>query len=64
MGALTEASAIVPTHYGDIKVKLCKSGRNILVEIEVPEQVSAEVVSPKGKIQKIGSGSYNLKCPF
>lgn len=64
MGALTEASAIVPTHYGDIKVKLRKSGRNILVEIEVPEQVSAEVVSPKGKIQKIGSGSYNLKCPF
>ena len=64
MGALTEVSAIVPTHYGDIKVKLRKSGRNILVEIEVPEQVSAEVVSPKGKIQKIGSGSYNLKCPF
>lgn len=27
MGALTEASAIVPTHYGDIKVKLRKSGR-------------------------------------
>lgn len=64
MGTLTEASASVPTHYGDIKVKLRKSGRTILMEIQVPEQTSAEVVSPKGKIQQIGSGTYNLKCPF
>ena len=64
MGSLTEASASVPTHYGDIKVKLRKSGRTILMEIQVPEQTSAEVVSPKGKIQQIGSGTYNLKCPF
>ena len=64
MGSLTEASASVPTHYGDIKVKLRKSGRTILMEIQVPEQTSAEVVSSKGKIQQIGSGTYNLKCPF
>ena len=64
MGSLTEASASVPTHHGDIKVKLRKSGRTILMEIQVPEQTSAEVVSPKGKIQQIGSGTYNLKCPF
>lgn len=64
MGSLTEASATVPTHYGDIKVDLRKSGRAILMEIQVPEQTSAVVISPKGKVQKIGPGNHNLKCPF
>lgn len=64
MGSLTEASATVDTHYGKIKVSLRKSGRTILMEIEVPEQASAVVVSPKGKVQKIGSGLHNLKCSF
>lgn len=64
MGSLTEASATVPTHYGDIKVSLRKSGRAILMEIQVPEQTSAVVISPKGKVQKIGPGNHNLKCPF
>lgn len=64
MGSLTEASATVDTHYGKIKVSLRKSGRTILMEIEVPEQTSAEVISPKGKVQKIGSGLHNLKCSF
>ena len=64
MGSLMEASATVDTHYGKIKVSLRKSGRTILMEIEVPEQTSAVVVSPKGKVQKIGSGLHNLKCSF
>lgn len=64
MGSLTEASATVPTHYGDIKVDLRKSRRNILIEIQVPEQTSAVVISPKGKVQKLGPGAHNLKCPF
>lgn len=64
MGSLTEASATVSTHYGDIKVDLRKSGRNILMEIQVPEQTSAVVISPKGKEQKIGPGVHNLKCSF
>lgn len=64
MGSLTDASATVPTHYGDIKVDLRKSGRAILMEIQVPEQTSAVVISPKGKVQKIGPGNHNLKCPF
>lgn len=64
MGSLTEASATVPTHYGDIKVDLRKSRRAILMEIQVPEQTSAVVISPKGKVQKIGPGNHNLKCPF
>lgn len=64
MGSLTDASATVPTHYGDIKVDLRKSGRAIFMEIQVPEQTSAVVISPKGKVQKIGPGNHNLKCPF
>lgn len=64
MGSLTDASATVPTHYGDIKVSLRKSGRAIIMEIQVPEQTSAVVISPKGKVQKIGPGNHNLKCPF
>lgn len=64
MGSLTEASATVPTHYGDIKVDLRKSGRTILMEIQVPEQTCAVVVWPKGKVQKIGPGNHNLKSPF
>ena len=64
MGSLTEASATVATHYGEIKVDLRKSGRNILVEIQVPEQTTAIVISPKGKAYKVGPGAHNLKCPF
>lgn len=64
MSSLTDASATVPTHYGDIKVDLRKSGRAIFMEIQVPEQTSAVVISPKGKVQKIGPGNHNLKCPF
>lgn len=64
MGSLTDASATVPTHYGDIKVSLRKSGRAIFMEIQVPEHTSAVLISPKGKVQKIGPGNHNLKCPF
>lgn len=64
MGSLAEASATVATHYGEIKVDLQKSGRNILIEIQVPEQTTAIVISPKGKAYKVGPGAHNLKCPF
>lgn len=64
LGTLTNAEASVPTHYGDIKVKLQKSGRNIVAEITVPENTSAELISGKGKVDKLSSGSYVLKRPF
>ena len=64
LGTLTNAEASVPTHYGDIKVKLQKSGRNIVAEITVPENTSAEFISGKGKVDKLSSGSYVLKRPF
>lgn len=64
MGSLTEASATVPTHYGEIKVSLRKSGRTILIEMQVPEQTNAVVISTNGKIQKVGPGAHNLKYPY
>ena len=64
MGTLTEASATVSTHYGDIRVKLTKSGRNLTAEIVVPENTSAEFISGKGKIEKLPSGSHIIKRPF
>lgn len=64
MGSLTEASATVETHYGKIKVDLKKSGRKILMEIQVPEQTGAVVISPKGKVQEVGSGTHKITCPF
>lgn len=64
LGTLTEASAVVATQYGDIKVHIRKSGRMLLFDITVPEQTSAEIVTPKGKREKLLPGSYNLKRPF
>lgn len=64
MGSLTEASATVPTHYGEIKVHMMKSGRTILMEIQVPEQTNAVVILPKGKVRKVAPGAHKLKCPF
>lgn len=64
MGSLTEASATVPTHYGEIKVNLKKSGRTILMEIQVPEQTNAVVISPKGRVRKVAPGAHKIKCPF
>ena len=64
MGSLTEASATVETHYGKIKVDLKKSGRKMLMEIQVPEQTSAVVISPKGEVQEVGPGTHKITCPF
>lgn len=64
MGSLTEASATLLTHYGEIKVSLRKSGRKILMDIEVPQGTEAEIFSSTGKVRHIGAGSYNIKCPF
>lgn len=61
MGTLTEASAVVPTQYGEIKVQLRKSGRHLLLDITVPEQTSAEIILPKGKVEKLGAGTYKIK---
>lgn len=64
MGSLTEASATIATHYGEIKVNLRKSGRKIIMDIEVPEGTEAEIFSSKEKVRHVGAGFYNLKCPF
>lgn len=64
MAFLTEASATVATHYGEIKVSLRKSGRNLVMEISVPENTTAEVILPKGKVEKLGAGSHVLKRPI
>lgn len=64
MGTLTEVSATVATHYGDIRVKLHKSGRSVTAEIVVPENTSAEFISGKGNVDKLGPGSHILKRPF
>ncbi len=60
MGSLTDASATVPTHFGSIKVNLHRSGRTIKAIVEVPEGTTAEIVSSKGKIQRIGAGKHTL----
>ena len=64
MGTLTEASATVPTHHGDILVKLKRSGNSVTAEITVPENTTAEFISENGKIDKLHSGSHILKRPI
>ncbi len=61
MGSLTDAEAKVDTNYGLIEVSLRKAGSRINLDITVPEGTSAEVVSPKGKIQKLTSGTHQVR---
>lgn len=64
MAFLKDVSASLETHYGEIKVVFRKSGRTLIMEITVPENTMAEVILPKGKIEKFGSGSHVLKRPI
>lgn len=61
LGNLTEASAVVPTHYGNIEVNIRKSGKSLVCDITVPDNTTAELVSPSGKVSKLTPGTYNLK---
>lgn len=60
MGNLTEAEAVVDTHFGKITIGIKKSGNRLQIRLTVPEGASAEVVSPKGKKQKVVAGTHNL----
>jgi hypothetical protein len=60
MGNLTEAEAVVDTHFGKIIVRLKKSGRRLQIQLTVPEGTSAEVISPKGKRQLVAAGTHSL----
>lgn len=64
LGSLTEASATIATHYGNIQVKLTKSSRHVTAEIIVPENTSALFISGKGKTDELGPGSHIIKRPF
>jgi len=60
MGGLTEASATVATHYGEIKVDLRKKDRRLILNLVVPEGTKAEVqLSPKRSIQLM-PGSHEV----
>jgi len=64
MGGLTEASATVPTHFGDIKVNLRKKDRKLILNLVVPEGTKAEVqLSPKRSIQ-LAPGSHEVSQTF
>ncbi|MDR1160865.1 MAG: glycoside hydrolase [Tannerellaceae bacterium] len=60
MGNLTEAEAVIDTHFGRIAVGIKKSGRRLQLRLTVPEGTSAEVVSPQGKRQIVTAGTHNL----
>ncbi len=60
MGSLTEAKAEVDTHYGKISVQIRKSGNRLQIELSVPEDTSAEIISPKGKNKKISAGTHKF----
>ncbi len=61
MGSLTEADATVDTIYGKIIVSIRKAGNKLNVQMTVPQGLSAEVISPKGKKYEVGSGEHTLK---
>ena len=60
LGALREASAVVPTLYGDIKVDIKKESRMMTVHVVVPQGTVAVVALPGGKEKVLPPGSYLL----
>lgn len=49
LGMLNEASAVVPTLYGDIRVDIKKQDRIVNIHVIVPPGTTAVVVLPAGK---------------
>lgn len=60
LGMLSEASAVVPTLYGDIKVDIKKQNHMMGMHILVPRGTTAVVVLPGGKEKVLPPGSYIL----
>ncbi|MDR0795925.1 MAG: glycoside hydrolase, partial [Tannerella sp.] len=61
MGSLTEASVTIASVSGDIKVSIQKRGRNLTINVVVPEGTSCEVVFPNGKNVWLSSGQHRVK---
>ena len=60
LGMLNEASAVVPTLYGDIRVDIKKQDRIVNIHVIVPPGTTAVVVLPAGKEKVLPPGSYIL----
>lgn len=61
LGTLTEASAIVTTHYGDIVVMIRKEGSRLKYDITVPEGTEAEVVLNNKRTRILPEGRHSFK---
>lgn len=60
LGALHEASAVVPTLYGDIKVDIKKENHIMTIHVVVPQGTIAVVALPGRKDKVLPPGSYIL----
>lgn len=60
LGILKEASAVVPTLFGDIKVDIKRKGHRISVQVTVPQGTKALVVFPDGKKKELSPGFHKL----
>ena len=61
LGSLTEASATIASVSGEIKVSVQKRGKNMTVNVIVPEGTTCEVVFPAGKKIWLASGNHTVK---
>lgn len=60
-GNLTEASTVVPSVNGDIKVSVVRKGKNLTVTATVPAGTTAEVCFPSGKVIPLTPGVHTVK---
>lgn len=61
LGTLTEAKAVVPTHYGNIEVDIHKKGKRLKIKIVVPEGTEATLLFPFLKQKKLQPGEYQIE---
>lgn len=61
LGTINEASAVVPTRYGEIKVNIKRKRRSISMRITVPQGTTALAVLPNGKEKEFLPGIHNLQ---
>lgn len=60
LGYLDEASAVVPTVQGDIRVVIKKQGNRLIVHAVIPQGTTAVVALPGSKEKVLPPGSYIL----
>lgn len=61
LGTLTEAKATIDTVNGMIEASVSRSGKQLTLQVTVPEDTQAQIIFPSGKKKMLTSGTHTVK---